>query len=263
LINDTIISVARDSIIGVASLSSKSFEYYISLQPFEVGSESLTSTQISYGSGNDVLVYDCFQNKDIDELQYHNFPVCATCFSITGKWLLTASRGNENNLIAWKMTDDKITQQLVGHQDSVFALDISNDETQALSAGALGEVRLWDLNNFTEIEQLEGHKGKVYSVKFMKNGEFAASAGDDKKVIVWDLFEFGIWHVFSGYKTTVWKVLVTDDDKYVVSADFTHGVRVLDYENKTVVESFGNKNEWKGWIRENSRLRFELEKFLF
>ena len=74
-----------------------------------------------------------------------------------------------------------------GHRGPVTCSTFSADCDLALSGGADGTVRLWDLKALGALARFEGHEGAVTSVALGPNGRFAASAGQDGTLRLWGL----------------------------------------------------------------------------
>lgn len=73
------------------------------------------------------------------------------------------------------------------HAGPVYDIAPAPDGRRALSAGADGAVRLWDIERRRELRRFEGHSGGVQSVVFTPDGRRALSAGDDNTVRLWDV----------------------------------------------------------------------------
>jgi WD40 repeat protein len=73
-----------------------------------------------------------------------------------------------------------------GHQDQVFAVDVSNDGRRFVSAGQDRTARVWDLRTARPLSILRGHLGRIYDVQFDLSGERVVTASDDTFARVWD-----------------------------------------------------------------------------
>ena len=89
----------------------------------------------------------------------------------------------------WDLKTKRMKSELIGHNVSVFCVDISADGLNAISGDGLGKVMCWDLTEFRLLFVFEGHTDQVCSVKFTRNKKFVASGGLDKKVLVWDIYK--------------------------------------------------------------------------
>ena len=257
---DWIISASRDARIGI-KLFEKSFDSYLVLKPFTIGSEQQKEEKLAYGSLNTVVVWDL--NETEISLRGHSSLINSVCFTSNSERLVSASYGQSKNLIVWDLQEKSALSYLEGHSNSVFCVDISYDDTNAISGDAEARVLLWDLVIMKKIWEFKGHTGRVYSVKFTKNMKFAASAGSDEKVFVWDIENKAQYAVLCGHQNYIWKVSITRDDKFVVSATFTEGIFVWDLEAKSKSFGFGTLDESRSWLQNNQDKRSEFSRFLF
>jgi serine/threonine protein kinase len=118
-------------------------------------------------------------------------------------------------------------QAFIGHSGTVHAVSLSADGKLALSGGADGTVRLWDVTTGQQKWKGEGHSSAVLTVAFSHDGNQLVSGGADKTVRLWDAT--GTARTFSvagladpGHTSAVWLVRF-DDAKIIrsVSADKT------------------------------------------
>jgi len=76
---------------------------------------------------------------------------------------------------------------LKGHGEFVYGLDVTPDGLTAVSSGADGTIRLWDLERGIATRTLKAHEGAVGAVAFIGDGKRRfASQGWDGTVRLWD-----------------------------------------------------------------------------
>ena len=258
-----IFSASRDSRIGISDISSSSFNTFLCQTPFKSGSECILNNIISYGSLNEVMLFDYESKIEKKLVDGHKGLVQSTCISSKMNFLLSSSTGVSNNLILWDLQRKCKISNLIGHQDSVFCVDVSEDEANAVSGDYLSIVRLWDLNSLQEEFSFEGHCGIVNSVKFSKCKRFVVSAGTDQKVIVWDLRKKIIHARFEGHLQCIWKVGFADNNESIFSADLYDGVKVWSVGDKKLKCEYKDYQEASEWIEKNDDVKDELIRFLF
>jgi WD40 repeat protein len=260
--NDLIFSVSRDSRIGISKVSTIEFQNFFSVKPFKVGSESIKDNLVAFGSLDRVALYDLSENSKEIIFQGHLGPVQSVSISFKLDFLISASTGDSKNLLVWDLSTKSLKATLVGHETSVFCIDISSNDLKAISGDFNGTVRLWDLSSFRQEFLFFGHTACVYSVKFSKGGNFAASGGSDRKVFVWDVINKVLHACFDGHEETVWKVLFTED-QMIVSAGLYDGVRVWSLTEKRLKNRFKDLSEAGGWLELNEEMKGEMIRYLF
>lgn len=77
----------------------------------------------------------------------------------------------------------KVTNQLQGHTNSVFALT-SLDKNTIVSAGRDAHIKAWDLTINKEVFSVPAHLYQIKSLDF--NGSFLLSSSMDKTIKIWD-----------------------------------------------------------------------------
>ena len=261
-VGDFIFSASADSRIGIAKISTKSFDSFITLKPCFLNSLNFKQNLLAYGSGEKVLIWDMNNPKNETIIGSHTYQVYATCISLRQEFLISGSCGTRNNLIMWDLKTKSIRSELIGHNNGVFCVDISADDLNAISGDGSGKVLYWDLTNFRQEFEFEGHTEPVQSVKFARNKKFAASGGYDMKVLVWDIESKILYATFSGHANFIFKVAITNDNENVVSGDYLDGIRVWNIASKKQIFLFKDLNESKEWLGDNKGIEAEFIRFL-
>jgi cytochrome c len=113
----------------------------------------------------------------------HDFALTGVA-ALTGGGVLTASI--DRTLRRWDPSLDAWTAELAGHEQPVLAVAASRDGRRIASAGAKGEVLLWDGEASHPHLVLAGAGPTIWSLAFTPDGERLLGGGADGAVRVWD-----------------------------------------------------------------------------
>ena len=97
-------------------------------------------------------------------------------FSHDGRFLALGAIDGHVRLI--ETPTHHLTVVLVGHVDTVSALDFSPDGRTLATGGWDATVRLWDVASQREVAVLDGHRGRVHAIAFSPDGSLLASGGE-------------------------------------------------------------------------------------
>ncbi len=136
---------------------------------------------------------------------------------LVGLWRELAGPGVRAGL------QDAWTQHiLTGHAKSVVA--VSADGRIALSGGADGTLRVWDVASGACVHTLAGDPPLAVSA----DGRIAIFAGSDTTLRVWDLTAGTSLHTLTGHSSSLNSVAVSADGRIAVSGSYGKSVRVWD-----------------------------------
>lgn len=79
------------------------------------------------------------------------------------------------------------TQVLRGHQDAVYCLAISPDESLIATGSYDHSIILWDVASGKQVRSFAGHNGAIYDLDFDPSGQVLASASADQTVKLWNV----------------------------------------------------------------------------
>lgn len=99
-------------------------------------------------------------------------------------------------------------------------------ESRAVSVGADGLGKVWDLSTGSNVMSLRGHSGPANCVSVTRDGRFAATGSDDGTVRLWRLSDGAAETTFRGHSAAVTAVGITTCSKHTVSASRDKTLRV-------------------------------------
>ena len=111
-----------------------------------------------------------------------------------------------------------LSRVLTGHTSGVSALVAVPDGSWLASAGAAGEVRIWNPATGTAQYTFTGHNNTVRVLAVAPDGSWLASAGDGGEVLLWDPVTGTAGHVLTGHTRRVWALVVAPDGSWLASA---------------------------------------------
>ncbi len=146
---------------------------------------------LAVGTGNDVLLLDLQEGREVARYSAHTWPVKCIVFSPNGS--LLASGGLDRTIRVWdSMTGDEVAV-LIGHNSVVESLAF-RDENVLASGAHDKSVRVWDLRVKQEIAYLSDSVGAIHSVCWLKDGSLMSS-GIQKKVVRGSTGQLRIWSI--------------------------------------------------------------------
>ncbi|MEW9550692.1 hypothetical protein [Nonomuraea sp. NPDC050783] len=147
------------------------------------------------GADEGIAVWDLSADGEVRTFDTEGERVLAVSLAgPAGDPLLVA--GVEEEIHVWGLADahgdDAPRDRLTGHEGAVEAVDtaVIGERALAVSGGADGTVRLWDLATGTQLgDPLVGHEGGVETVRIavLHGRHVALSAGRDSRINVWGL----------------------------------------------------------------------------
>ncbi|MDA0834852.1 MAG: hypothetical protein O3A29_16385 [Planctomycetota bacterium] len=183
---------------------------------------------IAIGQYGNVEILTPDKAQQIASLEGHTGNVNDLAVSANG--LLLAAGSGETGLFGevklWSTADWQSQQTIRAHRDSIYAVEISPDETMLATASYDQEIKLWSIADGKLIRTLSGHNGPVYDLSFHPEGHILASASDDRTVKLWDVATGERLDTFSQPTKAQNAVAFSPDGRYVVGGGVDNRIRV-------------------------------------
>lgn len=114
----------------------------------------------------------------------------------------------------------EVQKKLVGHTNSVFALELL-DRNTLVSTGRDAMIRAWDLTIHKEVHSVPAHEYQSKSLSY--NGAFLLSSSMDKTIKLWnkelDLLKVIDFERYEGHTNCINKVEWLDENMFVSCSD--------------------------------------------
>lgn len=146
---------------------------------------------LATGIGQEIVLWQLADNRQLFRLQGHEGWVVALAFSPDGE--IVASGSRDGSVRLWKVQTGQCIKTLRGHthwvQTVAFALGQNADDSRlCLASGSYDHtIRLWDAQTGELLDELTGHTDRVTAVAFGADGNTLVSSSGDCSVRVWDI----------------------------------------------------------------------------
>jgi len=165
----------------------------------------------------------------------HSASLGAVCVDRAGTIALTG--GADGEIRVWNVSDGRCLRVLSGHEKSchkttrgtsgdVSAICLLPDESQILSTGYDGTVRLWRIATGQCLRIFRGHEHFVNGVAVSADGRLVISASYDDTIRVWEVATGAEVRVLRGHTNCVTSVAISSDGIWALSTSQDHTVRL-------------------------------------
>ena len=135
---------------------------------------------------------------------------------------------------AGRSASPELEMTLTGHEGWVWAVGVTPDGQRAISGGADGTLRVWDMTTGAAAQTLIGHAGGVTALAVTPDGRRAVSGGDDGMLRVWNLDTSEAERTLDGSIGRVRAVTVMPDGRRLVSGSEDGILRIWDIDTGTL-----------------------------
>ena len=163
----------------------------------------------SGSSDKTVRIWDLVQKKVIHTLSGHKGYICEVSFLPDNLRVVSASDGDDNNLILWDAMSGKRLKQMEGHTKKVNAIAVSPNGKTIASGSDDKTIRLWDGRDGSFIKVLARMERGAGSLSFSPDGKkILTGIGDQDSDQYYSCRLFAVpsgreLYAFDRYKNTV------------------------------------------------------------
>jgi WD40 repeat protein len=192
-----------------------------------------------------IHIWDMSTGKEKHVFERPGEPVASLAFCNDGQWLISgggvplaishvvegkATRPDNEyrKLRVWDVESGEELFALDGHRGPIFALMMTPDGRQIISAGADGSIRFWDFASRKVQRTIETGHGAVFALALSPDARTLAFAGSNGTLETYDLLKSGPARVLGSSNGWVFALAFTADGSRLASGGGDGEVRVWD-----------------------------------
>jgi WD40 repeat protein len=158
----------------------------------------------------------------------HTGLVTSVGFSADGTKLIAAAGqpGVFGEARLWNLADGASIRAIRGHQDSLYAAELSPDGKLLATAGYDKQIILWNATDGQKIRTMSAHNDAVYALAFRPDGKLLASASGDRTVKVWNTATGERLDTFSQPLKEQYTATFSPDGKHLAAGGADKRIRV-------------------------------------
>jgi WD40 repeat protein len=131
-------------------------------------------------------------------------------------------------------------RRFVGHRGAVRSVTFSPDGKSALSGGADGTTKLWELASGQQLHSFVGHRGDVLGVAFLPGGKFVLSGSDDA-IKLWEVDSNRELRGVTGYQERASSVAFSRDGRFALAGSRDGTVTLWDFSRAESYQAFSGR----------------------
>lgn len=149
---------------------------------------------------------------------------------------IVISGGGDDKAFIWNVSTGQVIHQLIGHTDSIVAVQFSFNGKLAATGGMEGVVKVWDVATGSMVAQLEG-PDEITWICWHSKGSILLAGANDGSAWMW-MSNGQVMQVFSGHSAPLTAGCFSPDGKLVVTGSEDGSVIVWDPKNASPIQKF-------------------------
>jgi WD40 repeat protein len=163
--------------------------------------------------------------------------VLGVALAADGKHLASAAR--DKTAKVWDLAAKESVMTFPEHQNTVYAVALTNDAGTGFSVGADKQLRTWKpTGEGKQVRAAGGHADEVFKVVVSPDGKTVATASADKTVRLWAADKLAAGKILSGLTDCVYALAFSPDGTRVAAGSYAGEVRVWAVADGNPVASF-------------------------
>lgn len=138
------------------------------------------------------------------------------CMALSPDRTRLATAGEDRVIKIWKLATGELEAELVGSENTIFALSFMPEENALLSGGMDDQVRKWSLDDPGQSQVIGRHESCVRSV-FLDSRGLIVSGSDDRHIALWHPTR-GLVDRRQAHESIVYETALSPDGKWLVTA---------------------------------------------
>ena len=137
----------------------------------------------------------------------------------------------------------RLVRTISAHRDTVQTLTFLDHGGQLVSAGADGDIKIWDVASGQLLRTLKGHRRSVNAVAVSPDGKLLASAGNERDVFLWDPASGKRLGALAGHSYDVYALAFSPDGRWLASAGRDHSIILWDLNTRRLARRFAGHDD--------------------
>ena len=189
----------------------------------------------SGGFDSNILLWNIFKEKPIDNLSGHEDWIIALTFSHNGKYLLSGSR--DSNIILWSIQDRKPVYKFEGHQNRISSLAFSQDNTLIASGGYDSTIKIWDIDSEKPISTIDTSPLWPTSICFAQKNKKLITGFNDGTINIYSLYDYTLISTLKIFQNWVDSIKCSKDQNLFYSSNVDGFIKIIDIKTNKLIFS--------------------------
>ncbi|MBN1697074.1 MAG: WD40 repeat domain-containing protein [Spirochaetales bacterium] len=191
------------------------------------------------GSDNGyIMVWSLKSGRCIRVIRTSVDNIHGVCFTADNNHIIICCRELYDNIVMFDIKTGEMVRQFWGHENTVFAIDISDDGKYLASGSADNTARVWNIETGACIATLRNHTDWVETVRFSRDGRYLLTGGCDLLVRLFDIETESLVREYSGSTHTIYSVDIDGEATMIIAGGNDKMIRIWDKTTGKVIKQY-------------------------